>query len=65
MKVLELSQRLKERWFVADIAEKRVILEIVCLNLTFKNASLEIIMRKPFDVIVEGLNLKIGAEERT
>ncbi len=65
LKVLELSQQLKEKWFSADIAEKRLILEIVCLNLVFKNGSLEITMRKPFDAIVEGLNLKIGAEERT
>ena len=65
MKVLELSQRIKKKWLKADVAEKRVILEIVCLNLVFKDASLEISMRKPFDVIVEGLNLKIGAEERT
>ena len=65
MKVLELSQHLKEKWVAADIAEKRVILEIVCLNLTFKNASLEVSMRKPFDVIAEGLVLKTGAEERT
>ena len=46
MKVLELSQRLKEKWVTSDIAEKRVILEIVCLNLTFKDASLDITMRK-------------------
>ncbi len=65
MKVLELSQCLKEKWVTADIAEKRVILEIVCLNLTLKNASLEISMRKPFDAIAEGLVLKNGAEERT
>ncbi|MDR1622871.1 MAG: hypothetical protein LBS00_10905 [Synergistaceae bacterium] len=67
MKVLELSQRLKEKWVKADIAEKRVILEIVCSNLAFKDASLEISMRKPFDVIaiVEGLNLKIGAGSGT
>jgi hypothetical protein len=65
MKVLELSQRLKEKWFAADIAEKRIILEIVCLNLTFKDASLEISMRKPFDVIAEGLVLQTGAESRT
>ena len=45
--------------------EKRLILEIVCLNLTFKNATLEITMRKPFDAIVEGLNLKIGAGNGT
>jgi len=65
LRVLELSQHLKEKWVSADVEEKRLILEIVCLNLTFKNASLEITMRKPFDAIVEGLNLKIGAEERT
>jgi hypothetical protein len=63
MKVLELSQHLKEKWVRSDIAEKRVILEIVCLNLTFKDASLEISMRKPFDAIAEGLVLKNGAEE--
>ena len=65
LKTLELSQRLKDKWFTADITEKRVILEIVCLNLTFKDPSLYITMRKPFDAIAEGLNLKIGAEERT
>ena len=65
MKVLELSQCLKEKWVTADTAEKRVILEIVCLNLVFKDASLAISMRKPFDAIVEGLVLKNGAEERT
>jgi hypothetical protein len=65
MKVLELSQCLKEKWVTADIAEKRVILEIVCLNLTFKDVSLTISMRKPFDAIAEGLVLKNGAEERT
>ena len=65
MKVLELSQYLKEKRVTADTAEKRVILEIVCLNLIFKDASLEIAMIKPFDAIVEGLVLKNGAEERT
>jgi site-specific DNA recombinase len=65
MKVLELSQHLKEKWFAADIAEKRVILEIVCLNLTRTNATREIAMRKPFDAIAEGPVLINGAEERT
>ncbi|MDR1612842.1 MAG: hypothetical protein LBT97_08670 [Planctomycetota bacterium] len=63
MKVLELSQCLKQKWVSADIEEKRLILEIVCLNLSFKDASLAITMRKPFDAIAEGLVLKIGAGE--
>ncbi|MDR2443680.1 MAG: hypothetical protein LBE31_09205 [Deltaproteobacteria bacterium] len=37
MKALELSQRLKEKWLKADIAEKRVIFKIACFNLTFKD----------------------------
>ena len=63
--VLELSQRLRQKRVTSDIAEKRILLEIACLNLTSKNASLEISMRKPFDVIVEGLNLNIGAGSGT
>ncbi len=62
MKVLELSQCLKEKWVTAGTTEKRVILETVCLNLIFKDASLAISIRKPFDAIVEGLILKNGAE---
>ena len=42
MKMLELSQSLKSKWFSADIEEKRLILEIVCLNLVLKNGSLDI-----------------------
>ncbi len=64
MKVLELSQHLKTKWISADIAEKRLIVEIVCLNLTLKNGSLDITMRKPFDSIVKGLNLNIGSGGR-
>ncbi len=64
MKVLELSQCLKSKWLSADIEEKRLILEILCLNLTLRNVSLDISMRKPFDSIVEGLTLKIGSGGR-
>lgn len=32
VKVFELSQLLARRWFAADIAEKRLLLEIICLN---------------------------------
>jgi len=64
MKVLELSQSLKNKWLSADIEEKRLILEILCLNSTLKDGSLCISMRKPFDSIAEGLTLKIGSGGR-
>ncbi|MCD8140366.1 MAG: recombinase family protein [Planctomycetaceae bacterium] len=60
MKLLELSQTLKSKWLAADIPEKRALLEILCLNLTYKNANLVITLRKPFDTLAEGLQMKNG-----
>ncbi|MCC7334682.1 MAG: recombinase family protein [Pirellulaceae bacterium] len=57
MKVFELSQSLSEKWLTADYAEKRKILEIVCLNLELNDASLCVSMRKPFDVLAKGLSV--------
>ena len=54
-KVFELSQSLTERWLAADYAAKRQILEMVCLNFTLDGATLVPQMRKPFDILVEGL----------
>ena len=54
-KVFELSQTLRERWLAADYAAKRQILEIVCLNCRLDDATLVFEMRKPFDIIAEGL----------
>ena len=48
VKAFELSQSLTARWFKADCAEKRTILEIVCLNLRLNGATLCATMRKPF-----------------
>lgn len=55
MKVFELSQTLSEKWLAADYATKRRILEIVCLNCRLVDGSLSPTMRKPFDVLAEGL----------
>lgn len=55
IKVFELSQTLREQWLTADYAAKRRILEIVCLNCRLVDGSLTPTMRKPFDVIAEGL----------
>ena len=54
-KVFELSQTLREKWLTADYAAKRRILEIVCLNCTLDGATLCPTIRKPFDVLAEGL----------
>ena len=54
-KVFELSQTLKEQWLIADYATKRRLLEIVFLNSVLDGVSLVPTMRKPFDVLAEGL----------
>ena len=53
-KVFELSQGLEQQWLVSKYAEKRQILELVCLNFRLENVSLVAEMRKPFDMLAEG-----------
>ena len=55
VKVFELSQMLRDKWLTADIAAKRQLLEIVCLNLSLVDGTLVPEWRKPFDVLAEGL----------
>ena len=57
-KVFELSQTLRSQWLTADYSAKRRILEIVFLNCRLDDVTLVPTMRKPFDVLVEGLFLK-------
>jgi site-specific DNA recombinase len=54
-KVFELSQTLRQKWLTADYDAKRRILEIVCLNCRLDGVTLVPTMRKPFDVLAEGL----------
>jgi len=54
-KVFELSQTLRRQWLEADYAAKRRILEIVFLNCRLDDATLAFTIRKPFDVLAEGL----------
>jgi predicted amino acid-binding ACT domain protein len=56
IKVFELSQTLRRQWLTANYAAKRKILEIVCLNCRLNDVTLCPQMRKPFDVLVEGLS---------
>ena len=55
IKAFELSQSLMGKWLTADYAAKRQILEIVCLNWLLDDVTLIPTMRKPFDVLAEGL----------
>lgn len=60
----ELSQNLREKWFAADWAAKRRILEIVCLNWKLDGVSLVPEWRKPFDLLAEGLLQKDSRDDR-
>ena len=63
-KVFELSQTLRQQWLTADYAAKRRLLEIVFLNCRLEDATLVPTMRKPFDVLAEGLLSKNSRGER-
>jgi hypothetical protein len=63
-KVFELSQTLRQQWLTADYDAKRRILDIVCLNCSLDGATLIAEMRKPFDVLAEGLLTKDSRDDR-
>jgi len=54
-RVFELLQTIRQQWLTADYPEKRRLLEIVFLNCTLDGVTLCPEMRKPFDVLAEGL----------
>lgn len=56
LKVFELSQTLRDRWLTAEPDVRRRILELVCLNCSLVDGKLVYEIRKPFDVLDEGLN---------
>lgn len=62
--VFELSQPLKEKSLATDDTTKRRILKIVCLNCTLEGVTLCPEMRKPFDVLAEGLVSEISRDDR-
>jgi hypothetical protein len=64
VKAFELSQNLAPKWLKADAAAKRQIFEIVCLNCQLVDVTLVPTIRKPFDVLAEGLILRSSREFR-
>ncbi len=65
VKAFELSQSLQAKWVTSDYDAKRRILEIVCLNWRLDDVSLVPVMRKPFDMLAEGLSLNNSRGDRT
>jgi site-specific DNA recombinase len=63
-KLFELSQSLKDKWFAADATAKRRLLETICLNFSLDGATLVPTIRKPFDILAEGLILKNSRRSR-
>jgi site-specific DNA recombinase len=63
-KVFELSQTLSQQWLIADYATKRRILDIVFLNCRLDDGTLVPTIRKPFDVLVEGLLDSASRDDR-
>ena len=55
VKAFELTQSLQAKWKTADYVVKRRILEILWLNFVLDDVTLVPTMRKPFDVLAEGL----------
>ncbi len=49
--MLELSQAPAGRWDAADPGEKRQLLDIVSLIRTLNGVTLNVELRKPFDVL--------------
>ena len=59
-RVFERSRTLLQKWLTADYSEKRKILEIVWLNCLLSDATLCPTIRKPFDVLAEGLSVSLS-----
>jgi hypothetical protein len=64
VKVFELSQTFRRQWLTADCAARRRILELVWLNYSLIGASLCPSIRKPFDVLAEGLFISSSRSDK-
>jgi len=64
LRTFELSQSMTEKWLTADSAEKRKLVAIVVLNFSLEGESLVPTVRKPFDMLVEGLKVPSSRGDR-
>ena len=64
LRTFEFSQSMTEKWLTADSAEKHKLVAIVVLNFSLEGESLVPTVRKPFDMLVEGLKVPSSRGER-
>lgn len=57
VQVFELAQDLTARWVAAEVATKRLLLDILCLNLVLEDQTLVPTLRRPFDLLAAGILL--------
>ena len=65
MALFDWTQQAAEMWRGSNNTIRREILDLVCLNRTLGDVSLELVKRKPFDVFAERLNLKNSRDNKT
>lgn len=63
--LLDLCQRAPDLFAVQSAAEKRRLIEVICLNSKYKSQVLEITWRKPFDLIASAAKFEVGVPEGT
>lgn len=61
-KVFEHSQGLEQKWVDANHAEKRQLLDLLCLNFRLDGTNLVPQMNKPFDILAERLLVSSNPE---
>ena len=64
VKAFELSQNLRGKWLTADYSVNRRYLEIVFLNCRLDDVTLAPTIRKPLDVLAEGLLVSSSRGDR-
>ena len=57
VQVFELAQDLTARWVAAEVPTKRLLLDILCLNLVLEDQTLVPTLRRPFDLLAAGILL--------
>ena len=65
LKVFELSHTLRDKWVTGEPDVRSRFLELVCLNWQLVDGELVYEIRKPFDVLAEGLNSAKSRGART
>ncbi len=64
LKLFDWSQNVGDLWLGSNIAQKREILNLICLNRTLSDVSLVLLKTKPFDFFTERLSVLSSRGDR-